>query len=91
MNEFESVIVRGMNQEPVVYSAVSQKEKKQILYTNAYICNWEKYYTLSYLHGSNRNADIQNSLMDTAGEGREWGKLREEPWNIYIIMYKIHS
>ena len=41
MNEFESVILRGMNQEPVEHSAVIQKEKKQILYINAYICNWE--------------------------------------------------
>ena len=32
MNEFESVILRGMNQEPVKHSAVIQKEKTNIVY-----------------------------------------------------------
>ena len=31
-NEFESILVRWINLEPVILSEVSQKEKKQILY-----------------------------------------------------------
>ena len=31
-NEFESVLVRWMNLEPVIQSEVSQKEKKNIVY-----------------------------------------------------------
>ena len=40
-NKFESVVVRWMNVEPILQSAVSQKEK-QILYINAYMWNLER-------------------------------------------------
>ena len=43
-NGFESVLVRWMNLKPVKQSEVSQKEKKQISYINAYIWNLEKWY-----------------------------------------------
>ena len=43
-NEIESVIVRWKNLEPVIQSAVSQKEKKQTLYTKAYIWKLQKHY-----------------------------------------------
>ena len=43
-NEFESVLVRWMNPEPVIQSEVSQKEKNQISYTNLYIWKLEKWY-----------------------------------------------
>ena len=43
-NKFESVLVRWMNLKPVKRSEVSQKEKKQISYINAYIWNLEKWY-----------------------------------------------
>ena len=39
-NEFESVIVKWMNLEPVIQSEVGQKEK----HINAYIQNLEKWY-----------------------------------------------
>ena len=43
-NEFESVLVRWMNLEPVIQNEVSQKGKNQISYTNTYIiCNLEKW------------------------------------------------
>ena len=38
-SEFESVLRRWMNLEPVIQSEVSQKEKKQISYIGAYIQN----------------------------------------------------
>ena len=40
-NAFESVVVRGMNVEPIIHSEVSQKEKNK--YINAYIWNLEKW------------------------------------------------
>ena len=42
-NMFELVLMRWMNLETVIQSKVSQKEKKQILYINAYIWNLEKW------------------------------------------------
>ena len=43
-NEFESVLVRWMNLEPVIQNEVSQKGKNQISYTNTcIICNLEKW------------------------------------------------
>ena len=41
-NVFESVLMRWMNVEPFVQSEVRQKEKREILYSNAYIQNLEK-------------------------------------------------
>ena len=38
-NSFESVLMRWMNLEPVIQSAVSQKEQD-----NAYILNLERWY-----------------------------------------------
>ena len=43
MNEFESVVVRWVNLEPVIQSEVSQKEK-QISYIHTYIWNLETLY-----------------------------------------------
>ena len=43
-NEFESVLVRGMNLELVIQSEVSQKEKNKLLHLNAYIWNLKKWY-----------------------------------------------
>ena len=40
MNEFESVLVRWMDVEPVMQSEISQKEKNK--YHNAYIWNVEE-------------------------------------------------
>ena len=42
-NAFESVLMRWMNLEPIIQSEVNQKER-QILYTNAYMRNLEKWY-----------------------------------------------
>ena len=60
-NTFESVLVRWMNQEPVIQSEVNQKEKKHISYSNAYIWYLEKW------QGRNRDSDRENRLMDMGG------------------------
>ena len=42
MNAFQSVLMRGVKLEPIIQSEVSQKEKHQIEYINAYIWNLER-------------------------------------------------
>ena len=41
-NAFQSVLMRGVKLEPIIQSEVSQKEKHQIQYINAYIRNLER-------------------------------------------------
>ena len=41
-NAFQSVLMRGVKLEPIIHSEVSQKEKHQIQYINAYIRNLER-------------------------------------------------
>jgi len=43
MNAFQSVLMRGVKLEPIIQSEVSQKEKHQIEYINAYIWNLERW------------------------------------------------
>ena len=43
-NEIGSFVQTWMDPETVIQSEVSQKEKKQILYINAYMWNLEKWY-----------------------------------------------
>ena len=57
-----------MNLEPVIEWSKSEREK-QILYINAHIWNLEKWYWWNYLQDRNKDADIENRLMNTAREG----------------------
>ena len=43
-NAFQSVLMRGVKLEPIIQSEVSQKDKHQIQYINAYIWNLERWY-----------------------------------------------
>ena len=42
-NAFQSVLMRGVKLETIIQSEVSQKEKHQIEYINAYIWNLERW------------------------------------------------
>ena len=42
-NAFESVLMSWMKLEPIIQSEVSQKEKHQIQYINAYIWKLERW------------------------------------------------
>ena len=69
-NTFESVLMRQMKLQPIIQSEVSQEEKHQ-------------YNILTHIHGiqkdgnnnsicetdSKRDTDVQNSLLDSVGEG----------------------
>ena len=63
------------------------EKEKQILYTNTYIWNLEKWYRWTYLQGRNRGADVENGpghMGSWGGERRGWQELR------VTLMY-IHS
>ena len=57
-----------MNLEPVIQSEISQKEKNKY-HINAYIWNLEKWYRWTYLQGTNRDADVEDGPVYTAGGG----------------------
>ena len=68
-NAFEPILMRQMNQELIIQSEVSQKEKNK--YINTYIWNLERWYWWNYLQSSKGDADIENRLLDTVGKGEE--------------------
>ena len=76
-------VERWMNLEPVIQSEGSQKVH-QTLYINAYIWDLEKWYWCSYLQGKNRDRDIENRPVSTAGEG-EGGTNWESGVDIYTL------
>ena len=45
------------------------EREKQISHMNTYVWNLEKLYWWTHLQRRNRDADIENTLADTAGEG----------------------
>ena len=64
--------------EPKVYHIEwgKSEREKQISYINTYIWNLERWYRWTYLQGRNRDADIENRLVNTMGE-EEGGMNRE--------------
>ena len=55
----------------------------QISYMNAYIRNLGKQYWWTYLQDRNGDADIENRLVDTTGEGQ--GTKQESSIDIYTL------
>ena len=79
-----------MNLEPIIQSEVCQKEKN-------------KYHILTHIYGiqkdgtdepicSNGDTDIENRLMDMAGDGLEGegGRYEESNMETYITICKIY-
>ena len=75
---------RWVNLEAIIQSEVDEEEKKQIIHINAYKWNLERWYWLTYWQGRNRDADMENRLMDTAVEG-EGGTSWESSTEIYTL------
>ena len=48
--------------------SMSEREK-QISYITTYMWNLEKWYWWTYLQGRNRDTDVENELVNTAGIG----------------------
>ena len=62
----------------------SQKEENK--YNNTNIWNLEKWYRWTYFQGRNRDADIENRLVGTVGEG-EGGTNWESSIETYTLPY----
>ena len=58
------------------------EEEKQTLLINTYIWTLERWNWLTYMQGSSRDTDVENRLVDTAGE-RE-SRTNREHWHTYI-------
>ena len=54
----------------------SNSEREKISYINEYIWNLKWWHWWTYLQGSKGDADIENKLVETLGEG-EGGMIRE--------------
>ena len=67
-NASESVPMRWMNLEPIKQLSKSERQK-QVSYMNAYIWNLERENLWVYFQRSNGDANIENRLVDTVGEG----------------------
>ena len=69
----------------VCYTQWSKSEReKQESYINTYIWKLEKWYWWTCLQVSNRDADIENRLVDTVGEG-EGGTNQESNIETYTL------
>ena len=67
MTEFEWILVRWMNPEPATESEVSHKDKYHVF---AHIfMEARKMWLWTYLGGRSRDANIEDTLVDTAGTG----------------------
>ena len=80
-----------MNLEPVIQSEVSQKEKnKYCILTYIYIES-KKYYWWTCLHRGNGDTDVENALVDIAGEGeagRNW-KSSTDTYTLCLLSHKL--
>ena len=71
----------------VCYTQWSKSEReKQILYIKAYMWNLEKRYWWTYFHRRNREANVENGLVDTLEKG-EGGTKWESSIEIYTLPY----
>ena len=71
------------------YMEWSKSEReKQISYINAYMWNLETQYWWIYSQGRNGDADVENGLVDTVGEG-EGGMNWESNIETIITLCKI--
>ena len=81
---------RWMNQSQL-HRVKSVRKRKTNTYINAYIWNLEKCYWWTDLQGRTRDADIENGLVDTAGEGVGGMNGEKQHWQIYAAMGKTES
>ena len=76
---------REVNEPRACYTEWGKSERvHQTLYINAYIWDLEKWYWCSYLQGKNRDRDIENRPVNTAGEG-DGGTNWESSVHLYTL------
>ena len=84
-NTFESVLMRWMKLEPIIQSEVSQKENHQYSILT-HIMEFRNMVMMT-LHAKQqkRHRCIEQSF-EPCGRRRGWDDLREQHWNMYIII-----
>ena len=55
-----------------IKTTMTEREKQ--MYINAYVQNLEKWYWVTYFQGRNRDADLENRLVDTVQKGESGWK-----------------
>ena len=73
--------MRCMSLEPII-----QSREKKLYIINTYIWNLERLYWWTYFQGSSGDADKENRLVYTVGEG-EGGMNGERSVETYILTY----
>ena len=66
-NEFESILMRWINLEPVTLSEVSQRKENK--YMKPIHMESRKWYSWTYLQGRDGDRDREIRLLDKVGEG----------------------
>ena len=80
-----------VNESRACYTEWNKSEKeKQVSYINVYIFYLEKQYRWTYSQGRNGDADMENGLMDTAGEGEGRTNWKQH-WHIHTIKCETHN
>ena len=87
-NTFESVLMRWMKLEPIIQSEVSQKEKHQYSIQHIYMEFRKMGMMILYARQQKKDRCIEQSL-GLCGRRWGWDDLREEHWNMYIIICEI--
>ena len=76
-NTFESVLMRWMKLEPIIQSEVSQKEKTQIQYANAYM-EFKKMVMMTLYARQQKRHRYKEQTCGLCGRRRGWDDLREQ-------------
>ena len=81
MNETGWFAEMWVDLETVIHS--KSEREKQILYINAYMWTWKKWYRQSYLQKRKRGTDVENK-HGHQGEGWGWNELGDQDWQMHI-------
>ena len=74
-----------MGEPRAYYTEWSKSEReRQILYSNTYMWNLERWYWWSYVQSSKGDTDTKNGLLDSVGEG-EVGMIWENSVETYAL------
>ena len=68
-NTFDSVLMRWMKLEPIIWSEVSQKENHQYSILMHIYIEFRKMVMMTLYARQQKDTDVKNRLLDSVGEG----------------------
>ena len=68
-NAFDSVLMRWMKLEPIIWSEVSQKENHQYSILMHIYIEFRKMVMMTLYARQQKDTDVKNRLLDSVGEG----------------------